>query len=128
MSSLGLRMDDEPVRIAVGLQLGTHLCTLHQCVLCGDHVESSSTHGLHCRRSVSHHPKHTHLNDFMKSPLPLSMCHRYWKHQAFVGWMAKGWMGCLSPHDNLAVHGVSPVVTLCTNQHHTCCYRRWFGR
>jgi hypothetical protein len=31
-----------------------------------------------------------------KGPLPLSMCHRYWNHQAFVGLMAKGWTGRVS--------------------------------
>ena len=69
VSSLGLRMDDETVRIAVGLRLGTRLCTPHQCVLCGDHVDSSGTHGLHCRRSAGRHPRHTHLNDLIKRSL-----------------------------------------------------------
>ena len=69
VSSLGLRMDDETVRIAVGLRLGTRLCTPHQCVLCGDHVDSSGTHSLHCRRSAGRHPRHTHLNDLIKRSL-----------------------------------------------------------
>ena len=69
MSSLGLRMDDETVRIAIGLRLSTRLCTPHQCVLCGDHVDSSGTHGLHCRRSAGRHPRHTHLNDLIKRSL-----------------------------------------------------------
>ena len=69
VSSLGLRMDDDTVRIAVGLRLGSPLCTPHQCSLCGDHVDASGTHGLHCRRSVGRHPRHTALNDLVKSSL-----------------------------------------------------------
>ena len=57
------------MRIAVGLRLGTRLCTPHQCILCSDHVDSSGTHGLHCRRSAGHHPRHTHLNDLIKRSL-----------------------------------------------------------
>ena len=48
VSSLGLRMDNHTVRIAVGLRLGTPLCSPHQCAS----VDSSGTHGLHCRRSA----------------------------------------------------------------------------
>ena len=91
VSSFGLRMDDKTVRIAVKLRLGTCLRTPHQCVLCGDHVDSSDTHGLRCRRSAGHHPRHTHLNDLVKRSLAsIDVPSIYWNHQAFVGLMAKG--------------------------------------
>ena len=31
VAALGLRMDDETIRIAVGLRLGTPLCSPHEC-------------------------------------------------------------------------------------------------
>ena len=46
-----------------------YVCTPHQCTLCGEHVDASGTHGLHCRRSVGRHPRHTALNDLVKSSL-----------------------------------------------------------
>ena len=69
VSSLGLRMDNHTVRIAVGLHLGTPLCSPHQCASCGDHVDSSGTHGLHCRRSAGRLPRHSALNDLVKRSL-----------------------------------------------------------
>jgi hypothetical protein len=45
ISSCGLRLDDEAVRIAVGLRLGLHLCQTHLCP-CGFTVD---TRGLHAR-------------------------------------------------------------------------------
>ena len=56
VSSLGLRMDDDTVRVAVGLHLGIPLCRPHQCSLCGAEVDNLATHGLSCRRNEGHHP------------------------------------------------------------------------
>ena len=47
ISSCGLRLDDEAVRVAVGLRLGSTLCEPHQCP-CGSHVSPEGTHGLAC--------------------------------------------------------------------------------
>ena len=69
VSSLGLRMDNDTVRIAVGLRLGSPLCTPHQCTLCGGQVDASGTHGLHCRRSAGRHLRHTALNHLVKTSL-----------------------------------------------------------
>ena len=69
ISSLGLRMEDDTVRIAVGLRLGTPLCTPHQCTLCGEEVDASGTHGLHCRRSAGRHSRHAALNTLIKNSL-----------------------------------------------------------
>ena len=40
-SSLGLRMDDDTIRIAVGFRLGSTLCHPHQYSHCGAEVDSS---------------------------------------------------------------------------------------
>ena len=67
MSSLGLRMDNDTIRVAVGLCLGTQLCTPHQCVQCRSWVDSFSIHGLHCGRSAGRHPQHAAINDLVRS-------------------------------------------------------------
>ena len=69
VTALGLRMDDESVRVAVGLRVSAPLCRPHQCVLCGNHVDSLGTHGLHCWKSVGRLPRHAALNNVVKSTL-----------------------------------------------------------
>ena len=48
VASCGLRLDDESIRVAVGLRLGCVLCTAHRCS-CGSIVEPRGIHGLSCR-------------------------------------------------------------------------------
>ena len=43
VSSLGLWMDDDTIRVAVGLCFGTPLCHPHQCSLCGTAITWSPT-------------------------------------------------------------------------------------
>ena len=42
ISAIGLRLDNETVRIAVGARLGCNLCTPHTCV-CGELVDGRRT-------------------------------------------------------------------------------------
>ena len=51
-SSLGLRLEDEAMRVSVGLRIGTNLCTLHTCV-CGNPVDARGAHGLSCIKALS---------------------------------------------------------------------------
>ena len=69
VSSLGLRMDDESIRVAVGLRLGTPLCQPHSCNLCGAKVDHLATHGLNCRWSTGRHSRHATLNDIIHRAL-----------------------------------------------------------
>ena len=69
VSSLGLRMDDDTIRVAVGLRLGIPLCHPHKCSLCGAEVDNLATHGLSCRRSEGRHPRHSALNDIIHRSL-----------------------------------------------------------
>ena len=39
VASLGLRLEDETVRIGVGLRLGVPICSTHKCTQCGDQVD-----------------------------------------------------------------------------------------
>ena len=64
--SLGLRLDDEVVRIAAGLRLGVPLCRPHPCSQCGCQVDELGTHGLSCRLSVGRLPRHATINTIVK--------------------------------------------------------------
>ncbi len=46
MSALGLRMDDNTVRVAIDLRLGTAICGPHYCQLCGEKVNTLGRHAL----------------------------------------------------------------------------------
>ena len=67
--SLGLRMDDDTIRIAVELRLGSTLCHPHQCSHCGAEVDSSAMQGLSCRWSDGRHLRHAAINDFIHRAL-----------------------------------------------------------
>jgi len=64
ISSCGLRLSDEDVRVAVGLRLGTSICQPHQCP-CGAAVNSSGSHALSCKKSSSRIQRHNALNDLI---------------------------------------------------------------
>ena len=65
VTSLGLRMDNNTVRIAVGLRLGSPLCRPHTCHHCGAQVEGTATHGLSCKWSEGRHQRHASVNEIV---------------------------------------------------------------
>ena len=67
-SSVGTRLDDTSLRVAVSLRLGATLCAPHKCV-CGEQVDSTGTHGLSCRKSAGRHTRHNNVNDLIKRAL-----------------------------------------------------------
>jgi len=67
-SAVGTRLDDISLRVAVALRLGVPMCAPHTCI-CGEHVDSSGTHGLICRRSAGRHIRHNAVNDLIKRAL-----------------------------------------------------------
>ena len=69
LSTLGLRMDNDVVRIAVGLRLGAPLSEPHSCKLCGADISSTAVHGLSCRHSKGRHPRHSAVNDIIQRAL-----------------------------------------------------------
>ena len=69
VSSLGLRMDNNTVRVAVGLRLGSLLCRPHTCHHCGMQVDGTATHGLSCKWSEGRHQRHAAVNDIIHCAL-----------------------------------------------------------
>ena len=57
-------MEDEIIRVSVGLRLGVPLCELHECLFCGGHEDWFGIHGLKCR-----HSKYAAINDIIKRSL-----------------------------------------------------------
>src|SRR6267154_2302892 len=64
ISSVGLRLSDEKIRVSAGLRLGTMLCTPHVCA-CNSSVNALGHHGLSCQRSAGRQLRHRLLNDII---------------------------------------------------------------
>ena len=67
-SSSGLRLDNEVLRIAVGLRLGLPLCEEHPCP-CGETVDRSGLHGLSCHTAEGKIARHQMINDIIHRSL-----------------------------------------------------------
>ena len=66
VTSLGLCMDNEVIRIVLGLRLGLPLCDPHPYTQCNQEVGRLGTHGLSCRFSKVRHSRHAAVNDIIK--------------------------------------------------------------
>ena len=64
LSSVGLKMDNETIRIATGLRLGAPVVRPHVCV-CGTTVTVDGHHGLSCRHGSGRHSRHNQVNDLL---------------------------------------------------------------
>jgi len=64
VEACGLVLDNEAVRIAVGLRLGLSLCGPHRCQ-CREMVGEDGYHGLVCRRSQGRSLRHHAVNDIL---------------------------------------------------------------
>ena len=64
ITSCGLRLDNESVRIAVALRLGLNVCVPHTC-RCGSQVDATGTHGLVCKKAAGRIARHQCLNDII---------------------------------------------------------------
>ena len=69
ISNLGLRMDDDVIRVAIGLRLGSSLCRPHSCQHCGIAVDRFGLHGLSCRKSGGCFYRHSSINDIIHRAL-----------------------------------------------------------
>ena len=68
--NLGLKLDDQQLRISIGLRLGANICVAHTCH-CGERVERDGLHGLSCTKSACW--------SFLTS------CYSQFSHEADVG-------------------------------------------
>jgi len=68
ITSCGLRMEDEAVRIAIGLRLGLELCVPHQCH-CGLPVDAFGRHAFVCKKAPGRAARHHALNDMVARSL-----------------------------------------------------------
>ena len=87
LSSIGLRMDDDVIRIAVGLRLGLAVCHPHACSDCGAEVNEDGIHGLSCRYSRGRHSRHSALIDIVKRSLEAAKVPVTWSHLACIDLM-----------------------------------------
>ena len=68
ISACGLRLDNEDVRVAVGLRLGAAICAPHACP-CGANVDTKGRHGLSCTQGFGRIARHNTLNDLIHRSL-----------------------------------------------------------
>ena len=66
--NLGLKLDDQQLRISIGLRLGANICVAHTCH-CGKRVERDGLHGLFCTGSAGRFSRHAPLNSLIKQTL-----------------------------------------------------------
>ena len=69
--SLGLKLDNESVRISVALRVGAKLSLAYKC-MCGTAVDDSVAHGLDCRRAAGKHARHAAINDIIHRALSVA--------------------------------------------------------
>ena len=76
ISSCGLRLEDDAVRVAVALRLGFDVCLPHSC-RCGDPVDCFGSHAFVCKHSSGKGSRHAAINDiisraFVSSGVPIT--------------------------------------------------------
>jgi hypothetical protein len=64
ISSCGLRLNNEALRVAVGLRLGAELCQPYRCI-CNAAVDIGGSHALSCRRNPGRAQRHHFMNDLI---------------------------------------------------------------
>src|SRR5260221_12336926 len=62
ITACGLRLSNEAIRVAIGLRLGSSLCSPYTCPY-GALVDARGNHGLSCHRSAGRQSRHAQLND-----------------------------------------------------------------
>ena len=63
-----MKLDDEAVRVAIGLRLGLELCVSYQCH-CGAQVDSFGRHAFVCKKAAGRSIRHHALNELVARAL-----------------------------------------------------------
>ena len=90
-------MEDDVVRIAVSLRLGSQSCLPHTCS-CGASVDARGSHGLSCSRSAGRAMRHAQINDIVHRALVKAKIPANKEPQGLI------------PNSSLRPDGVSPVL------------------
>lgn len=64
----GTRLDDNTIRICMGLRLGGKICHPHVC-RCGADVLEDGVHGLSCTKNLTKYPRHSVMNNIIQRSL-----------------------------------------------------------
>ena len=64
ITACNLRLDNEAVRVAVGLRLGVPLCQPHKCQ-CGSMIDAVGYHSLSCKKTSGRISRHQAVNDII---------------------------------------------------------------
>jgi len=64
IANCGLRLDDEAVRVAVGMRLGFSLCVPHNCY-CGTLVDAQGLHAMVCKKAPGKIARKRVFNDII---------------------------------------------------------------
>ena len=76
VASLGLKLDDRTLRIAVCLRLACKIAHPYRCT-CGTEVDQLAHHPLACRLSEGRHPRHSTVNATIKKAFSSAGLARY---------------------------------------------------
>ena len=66
ISACGLHLEDNAIRVAVGLRLGSAICETHTCP-CGATADSLGQHALSCRKHPGRVQCHAQINDLHRA-------------------------------------------------------------
>jgi len=64
IANCDLRLDDEAVRVAVGMRLGLSLWVPHSCP-CGEHVDAQGFHATVCKKAPGRLARHQVFNNII---------------------------------------------------------------
>ena len=69
-TNLGLKLDNQQLRISISLRLGANICVAHTCHY-SKRVERDGLHGLSCTKCAGCFSRHATLNSLIKKTLAL---------------------------------------------------------
>ena len=64
ITAVGVRLNDDMIRISVGTRLGARTCEPHTCLRVKT-VDTRGLYGLSCQESAARHQRHSNLNNIV---------------------------------------------------------------